>query len=40
MLVKNRCVGIVIGNEQREENKREVEDRRKRKEEEKWESVQ
>lgn len=35
MLVKNRCVGIVIENEQSEGNKRGAEERRRRKEEEK-----
>ncbi len=40
VLVKNRCVGIVIENEQSEENKRGAEERRRRKEEEKRESVQ
>lgn len=37
VLVKNSCVGIVIGNEQSEENKRGAEERRRRKEEEKGE---
>ncbi len=40
VLVKNRCVGIVIENEQSEENKKGAKERRRIKEEEKRESMQ